>query len=359
MKTVFGKKSTQTVKSASRNNLGVLVHNRKKNNQWIPSFENVTARVSQGNDIGIMKAVEATGLASKTHICAISANGRLLHTFSNKQGNTDTYQGFFGDVGQVLGSSDSFVDVACTTVGDNLEILAVTTDGRLLHAIRYANGSWINSFTQVCPNANTSIKRVSCADSARITNGQDQTLEICAVATDGRLLHTFRNSNGVWQNWFGQLLENAGTFEDVDCCMVSGTPTAGGAIGDAINLKVYATTTTGLLLQTIKLDATTWSSTPQNVTTKVPSVGHAIKVSACQRGYRGTHVVVINDDEQAKVLTQRDDDTWITQTEDLGQITQTNSDFKDIGIADWGANDFTFYGIKETLLRVDNPLLER
>jgi hypothetical protein len=79
-------------------------------------------------------------------------------------------------------------------------------------------------------------------------------------------------------------------------------------------------------------------------------MGTAQYVSACQRGYRGTHVVIKNSAEEAQLLIQRDNDTWLSSSQDIGQIhNATPGGFIDVALTDWGANSVGFYGVKESL----------
>ena len=81
-------------------------------------------------------------------------------------------------------------------MGDELHVVGVAADGRLLHTIRRPNRGW-QEFRDVGRAAGRPGEAFAAASCA-VVAGE---LHVCAVAKDGRLWHTVRRTNGDWQDF--------------------------------------------------------------------------------------------------------------------------------------------------------------
>lgn len=116
----------------------------------------------------------------------------------------------FRDVEGAAYERGEFVDIDSAVVGNELQVVGVTQDGRLWHTIRRVGG-W-DAFGDVsvaigAPNEGDGrFKRVSVAE----VNG---VLHVAAIDSGNRLWHTIRYANS-WQPFFGQIKNVAGIPSD-------------------------------------------------------------------------------------------------------------------------------------------------
>ncbi len=172
-----------------------------------------------------------------------STNGDLLHTIRYSNGG---WQPFLGDVEGQSGERGTFINTDCAGTFGSLHVCGVTSDGRLWHTIRYNNSSWQPFFGDIEGQTGNvgSFRKVACA-------GAGSNLHVCGITADGRIWHTIRFGNGSWQPFFGDIegqTGESGTFQDVACA----------AIGN--NLHVCAITTTGQILHTIRYGNGYWQN---------------------------------------------------------------------------------------------------
>ena len=152
------------------------------------------------------------------------ANGAILHTLLNASG---TWQGFFGNVNGVNGNSDlQFSQVGGTGVGGTLHVCGVASDGGLYHTYRSANGGWQGFLGDVnSENTGASVPAFTDVGCAGVqSNGL---VHVCAVGTDGILYHTYRNADGSWQGFYGNVNsengDNTPSFSRVSCTTMNDT----------------------------------------------------------------------------------------------------------------------------------------
>jgi Common central domain of tyrosinase len=220
-------------------NDGHLWHTfRSHSGNWQNGFGDIE---NQSGNQGLFAKVACGGIGSRLHVCGITSDGRLWHTSRN--GTTGGWQNFT-DVESHSGQVGDFADVACCGVGNNLHICATTTDGRILHTIRFSNGNWQSTFGNIENQTGESgtFATVGCA-------GVGDKLHVCAVTNTGRLLHTLRNNNGTWQNFFGDieaLTGEAGVFTRVACT------------GKGSELHVCGVNSNGQILHTIRFGNNSW-----------------------------------------------------------------------------------------------------
>jgi hypothetical protein len=126
--------------------------------------------------------------------------------------------------------------------GQPIHVAAVTSDGRLWHTIRQPNGMW-QPFGDVGQQTGQQSIFSSVASALDGT-----TLHVVGAARDGRLWHTLRHPNGVWQRFVeipGQGGPHSG-FSSVTASAASGL------------LGLVATTRDGRLWHTIRNTTGAW-----------------------------------------------------------------------------------------------------
>lgn len=107
-----------------------------------------------------------------------------------------------------------------------LEVVGVGDDGQLWHTNRDSLGpegrNWQPDFDEVKTKpllGPTRFTAVGCA----IVNGE---LHVVGVGNDRQLWHTFRDTNGIWQQWFGPVQDQsaggAANYTAVACAEVNG-----------------------------------------------------------------------------------------------------------------------------------------
>ena len=87
------------------------------------------------------------------HVCGVSSDGNIWHAVRRASGS---WIGF-GDVKTVAGQGcpGVFTSVACAGIVGDLHVCGVSGDGRIWHAVRRADGSWMGSATSRPPPVNT------------------------------------------------------------------------------------------------------------------------------------------------------------------------------------------------------------
>lgn len=230
----------------------------------------------QTGDRGAFVKVACGMVGNDLHVCGITADGRIWHTIRYSNGS---WQNFFGDIESQTGESGTFRDIACSAVGNNLHVCAITTSGRILHTIRYNSGSWQGFFGDIESQTGESgsFTRVACA-------GIGNDLHVCGVTNTGRILHTIRFGNTSWQPFFGDIegqTGDAGTFREVACA-------------SSLNqLHVCGVNSNGTILHTIRYNTGSWQPFFGQISGQVCTAG-SFQDIACGRFGSEVHVCIIS-----------------------------------------------------------------
>lgn len=212
------------------NNNGRMLYTERIGAGWRPYFDDIQARVA---DMRRFVDVDCVWIQNDLHICGITDAGEILHTMIN---SNDFIQQQFGDIEWHTGDVGKFINVACSNAGGELHVIGITTTGRILHTRRYSNGIWQNNFgdIELATGDVGLLLDVSCA-----AIGND--LHVIGVTANGSVHHTVRYGNGTWQSGFWDIeyhTGDGGVFTRVGCANVNG------------NLHVCAINTNGQLRHT-------------------------------------------------------------------------------------------------------------
>lgn len=156
---------------------------------------------------------------AQVHMVGATSQGRLMHTFRNADGS---WQNFFGDIESQSGERGNFVDTDCAIGTEGLHVCGVTDTGRLYHTLRNNNGGWLTSFNDVTARlnlpTNTVFKRVSCT----WANG---VLHICAVlqktgpTRNQNAFHcTYSAATNTWTDLTQSIMWEFSHIYDIACC---------------------------------------------------------------------------------------------------------------------------------------------
>ncbi|MFT2017600.1 trypsin-like serine protease [Streptomyces sp. 796.1] len=163
---------------------GRLFHTvRDANGRWA-GFGDVTSVVGP---LGTVTSVATASAGGRMHIAAVSG-GKAFHTSRGRDG---TWAGW-GDIAQAAGPISSLTSVTMAGVGDDVHLVVATDQGaRQHHAIRFANGTW-QPFRELSGLLGN-VKTTSLGAAA--VAGE---LQVAALTSDNRLLHTVRHTDGNW-----------------------------------------------------------------------------------------------------------------------------------------------------------------
>jgi hypothetical protein len=165
---------------------------RYPNGAWEP-FRPVLQAGQAGfiTDVDVVQVIGGFDTNGVLHLCAVNSDGRLAHTIFSNGGWQP-----FRDVASQAGERGRFVSVALANVINEgrraeLHLLGVTSDGRLWHAIRHANGAW-EPFGDVKGQAGDpgAFTRVAASLLPDAQNGNP--LTVLGITSDGRLFSTNR-----------------------------------------------------------------------------------------------------------------------------------------------------------------------
>jgi hypothetical protein len=151
-------------------------------------------------------------------LAGLTDTGGIWHTIRL---NDSSWQSFFGDVKGVESNDPGhFSAVGCAGVNDQLQLAALTDDGKMWHTIRRADGSWQSFFGDVKgveSNDPGYFSAVSCAG----VGGQ---LHVVGLTDDGGMWHTIRHADGSWQPAFRDVKDvesnDPGHFSAIGCAGV-------------------------------------------------------------------------------------------------------------------------------------------
>jgi ABC-type cobalt transport system substrate-binding protein len=230
----------------------------------------------------------------------------LLHTIRNSNG---TWQSSFDSIeSQSSGGPPAFLDVACGSAdGQALQVVGVGSDGKLWHTIRNSNKIWQASFQPIESQSSggpPAFNKVGCAGAE---TGTDHDLQVVGVGNDGKLWHTIRNSNGTWQPSF-QPIESQSSggpakFQDVAC---------GSADGQA--LQVVGVGSDGNLWHTIRNSNGNWQASFEPIESQSsggPPFGFGIDCAGAETGNdHDLQVVGVGNDGKLWHTIRNSNGTW-------------------------------------------------
>jgi len=225
---------------------GKLWHTiRFPNESWQPMFGDVKAQ--EENDPGPFLTSTWATMDDDLHVVSLTADGKLWHTIRFADG---TWNPTFGDVkAQEANDPGPFLAAVCTAAGNDLHVVGLTADGKLWHTIRFANGSWQPTFGDVKAQETNDPGPFAAFGCAGVGND----LHVVGLTDNGRLWHTIRFADGTWNPTFGdvkaQESNNPGSFTSVLCA------------GGAGNLQVVCLTADGKLWHTIRFANGIWQPT--------------------------------------------------------------------------------------------------
>ena len=247
---------------------GRLWHTISNVDKWEP-FEDVNSRVE--DDWGTFQDIGVANVDDELHVCVTAptllSRWRILHTIRHENGTWDSFQDVT-DPG-LAGFPGSFISVACAELNKELHVCGVTDDGKLWHTFRSSQNDWLPFEEVQTTFANDPVPFADVSIAA-----EDDNLQIFAQA-GGDLWHTVRFSQPPgWQPVFDSLKAQAGddpgSFVSVSCAAV-------GEIDR--QLYVYGATGDGKLWDTVRfLDLAFWFSF-EDVTAEVASPGFFVSVS--------------------------------------------------------------------------------
>jgi len=162
----------------------------------------------------------------------VSIKNVLYHTVRYDNGTDhapwqSNWAGILGQVGPIPGSG-TIINVKCDEdKAGNLQLIIRTSDGKIWHTLRAPNGVWQNSWGDVFAQSGTPpllpIHSMTC------TAGTDGTFQIGLLMNDQQtVLHTVRNVDGTWQNPWGNVTTTVGPLPGVVDPSGGGNTFAGG-----------------------------------------------------------------------------------------------------------------------------------
>lgn len=184
------------------------------------------------------------GAGGETHFMFATLDGHLWHTIRYADGSWQP----LGDAHAVLGIAGSIVHVAAAAgLGGETQYMLTNAAGRLLHTIRFADGSW-----QPLGDAQTVIGIPAPVVDVAGTAGASGETHFMFTTTDGHLWHTVRKADGSW----------TGLGDVQTQISVSGpVRSIGAATGKAGETQFMFTTSDGHLWHTIRFADGSWQPT--------------------------------------------------------------------------------------------------
>jgi mersacidin/lichenicidin family type 2 lantibiotic len=170
---------------------------RHANGRW-EQLSDIERYAGYPGAIGSVATAGNTG-TGELHVLGV-ANYRVVHTIRHSNGGWDA----FGDVMQQAGNPGAIVDVKAATIAGSLHVAVVTSGGKVWHTIRHIDGRW-DPFGDVFPGQ-SGIFFTHAALGGNNPNGD---LHVALATSDGRLFHTIRHADGGWDR-LGDVLGQTG-----------------------------------------------------------------------------------------------------------------------------------------------------
>ena len=130
---------------------------------------NVHDMVNDADDPLFFIALDCAQGPRELHICGVSVDGRLFHTYRDSSSN---FQNFFGDVEPFGEPQDEFLDVGCdfsfqNELGEDphnqfLNVFATTADLKVVHYQRETLSGW-NFLGEITTDLDRLANKVTCA----------------------------------------------------------------------------------------------------------------------------------------------------------------------------------------------------
>ena len=235
---------------------GELMHQtRAGDGTWKPLWDEV------GADSGEIAFVACAGIAEDLHVVISmqrDAGRNPRHCFRN---GTDGSWTTLSEI-PVDGGPQGTATLAMTSLNGQLHVIA-TNNGTVHHAVRNADGSWQNSWSELRAFASISDLAITRVGS---------TLDV-AVVMDGEIFHSIRASDGSWSSW-GNVESAAGEIGNVGGVTLAG-------VGSA--LHVFAVDGSGFLHHAIRRGDGTWRRF-QRVAAFTEALGRLMNLAAANVG---------------------------------------------------------------------------
>ncbi len=240
---------------------------RGANGVWQANFGSVQTQSHGG--ASAYRAVACGSTDGQTlQVVGLGSDGQLWHT---TRSGTSAWQDQFGKIEtQSKGGPPSFAGVSCAGAGDDLHIVGVGSDGKLWHTLRGANGVWQANFGSVQTQSHggaSAYRAVACGS----TDGQ--TLQVIGLGSDGQLWHTTRSGTSAWQDQFGKIeTQSKGgppSFAGVSCA------------GAGDDLHIVGVGSDGKLWHTLRGANGVWQANFGSVQTQSHGGASAYRAVAC------------------------------------------------------------------------------
>lgn len=178
---------------------GLIHQTRFGDGTWRPSW--LTVPVSPPRTLLQMSCV---GMSTNLHVVAALNSGAPSHGVRNRSdGSWTTFDLIPSQGGPTTWGDPS---VAVTSLGSVLHVFSAAQDGKTLyHTVRNEDGSWQPRWVALRTFATT----ISHIATARVGT----TIDTAVVTTDEKLVHAIRASDGTWSNW-GNIENAAGEIEN-------------------------------------------------------------------------------------------------------------------------------------------------
>ncbi|MET8623676.1 transglycosylase family protein [Kitasatospora sp. NPDC004669] len=139
------------------------------------------------------------------------AGGRVYHSIRAADGTWSAW----GDVYSMAGDAGAATDVAMTGAGADMQIVIASNGGtKQYHGARLASGQWM-PLTDLTPVAGSFT---TTSVSAATVAGE---LQATFVTTDNRILHAIRHTDGTWQN--AAAIDLTGVYGNHYAASITGT----------------------------------------------------------------------------------------------------------------------------------------
>ena len=295
---------------------------RNADGSWQKTYGLVEGQ--EQNDPGAFMSVACGGVGGALQLVGITQDGQMWHTIRNADGSWQKTYGLIE--GQEQNNPGPFTTVGCAGVGDTLQLVGLTRDGRMWHTIRNADGSWQKTYGLVEgqeQNDPGAFMSVACG-------GVGGALQLVGITQDGQMWHTIRNADGSWQKTYGlvegQEQNNPGPFTTVGCA----------GVGDT--LQLVGLTRDGRMWHTIRNADGSWQKTYGLVEGQEQNDPGAFMSVACGGVGGALQLVGITQDGQMWHTIRNPDGSW-QKTYGLveGQEQNNPGPFTTVGCAGVGS----------------------